>query len=117
MRAEGAPRGEGLERFSSPGKGRGLRALQRFAPGELLFSCPAYTCVLTVSERGNHCEGCFARYRPGKEGALYHPGAWMNTAASMISTAKGFYIAGTPSPAFHSLRCSLPQVYTPLKIH
>ncbi|XP_065257717.1 N-lysine methyltransferase SMYD2 [Emys orbicularis] len=61
MRAEGGPREEGLERFTSPGKGRGLRARQRFAPGELLFSCPAYTCVLTVSERGNHCECCFAR--------------------------------------------------------
>uniref|UniRef100_A0A670I3J9 N-lysine methyltransferase SMYD2 n=1 Tax=Podarcis muralis TaxID=64176 RepID=A0A670I3J9_PODMU len=50
-----------LERFQSPGKGRGLRALRRFAVGELLFSCPAYTCVLTVNERGNHCECCFAR--------------------------------------------------------
>ncbi|XP_075781307.1 N-lysine methyltransferase SMYD2 isoform X3 [Pelodiscus sinensis] len=61
MRAEGAPREEGLERFASPGKGRGLRARQRFAPGELLFSCPAYTCVLAASERGHHCECCFAR--------------------------------------------------------
>lgn len=55
---------EGLERIQSPGKGRGLRARRRFAVGELLFSCPAFTCVLTVNERGNHCECCFARYRP-----------------------------------------------------
>ncbi|KAM9016379.1 N-lysine methyltransferase SMYD2 isoform 2-T2 [Ara ararauna] len=51
----------GLERFASAGKGRGLRALRRFAVGELLFSCPAYTAVLTASERGSHCDGCFAR--------------------------------------------------------
>lgn len=58
MRAEGDG---GLERFCSPGKGRGLRALQPFQVGDLLFSCPAYAYVLTVSERGNHCEFCFAR--------------------------------------------------------
>ena len=29
--------------------------------GDLLFSCPAYACVLTVGERGHHCECCFAR--------------------------------------------------------
>ncbi|KAM9612589.1 N-lysine methyltransferase SMYD2 isoform 1-T1 [Trichechus inunguis] len=51
----------GLERFCSPGKGRGLRALRPFQVGDLLFSCPAYACVLTVHERGNHCEHCFAR--------------------------------------------------------
>ncbi|XP_078012441.1 N-lysine methyltransferase SMYD2 isoform X4 [Phascolarctos cinereus] len=64
MRAEGA-RGDGadagIERFFSPGKGRGLRARQRYGVGDLLFSCPAYTYVLTVNERGNHCEYCFAR--------------------------------------------------------
>ncbi|XP_023059515.1 N-lysine methyltransferase SMYD2 isoform X3 [Piliocolobus tephrosceles] len=58
MRAEGLG---GLERFCSPGKGRGLRALQPFQVGDLLFSCPAYAYVLTVNERGNHCEYCFAR--------------------------------------------------------
>ncbi|XP_010339249.1 N-lysine methyltransferase SMYD2 isoform X3 [Saimiri boliviensis] len=51
----------GLERFCSPGKGRGLRALEPFQVGDLLFSCPAYAYVLTVNERGNHCEYCFAR--------------------------------------------------------
>lgn len=69
MRSEESSELEGLERFQSPGKGRGLRALRRFAVGELLFSCPAFTCVLTVNERGNHCECCFARYhRPVVEG-------------------------------------------------
>ncbi|XP_022449102.1 N-lysine methyltransferase SMYD2 isoform X3 [Delphinapterus leucas] len=58
MRAEGDG---GLERFCSPGKGRGLRALQPFQVGDLLFSCPAYAYVLTINERGNHCEFCFAR--------------------------------------------------------
>ncbi|XP_027746565.1 N-lysine methyltransferase SMYD2 isoform X2 [Empidonax traillii] len=61
MRPEAAAPPGGLERFVSPGKGRGLRALRRFGVGELLFSCPAYAAVLTVSERGGHCDGCFAR--------------------------------------------------------
>ncbi|XP_068135802.1 N-lysine methyltransferase SMYD2 [Hyperolius riggenbachi] len=52
---------EGIERFESPGKGRGMRALRHFSLGELLFTCPAYTCVLTVQERGNHCDHCFTR--------------------------------------------------------
>lgn len=52
---------EGTERFSSPDKGRGLRALRHFAVGELVFACPAYSCVLTVNERGEYCEQCFAR--------------------------------------------------------
>ncbi|NP_001085986.1 N-lysine methyltransferase SMYD2-B [Xenopus laevis] len=52
---------EGLERFDSPGKGRGLKATRSFALGELLFSCPAYTYVLTDNERGNHCDFCFTR--------------------------------------------------------
>ncbi|KAM9317363.1 N-lysine methyltransferase SMYD2 [Gastrophryne carolinensis] len=52
---------DGIERFDSPGRGRGIRALRRFNVGELLFTCPAYTCVLTVPERANHCDHCFAR--------------------------------------------------------
>ncbi|MBN3284211.1 SMYD2 methyltransferase, partial [Polyodon spathula] len=59
MKTEGTA--EGIERFTSPGKGRGLRALKHYKVGDLLFTCPAYTYVLTVSERGNHCEFCFAR--------------------------------------------------------
>ncbi|XP_075719442.1 N-lysine methyltransferase SMYD2 isoform X1 [Rhinoderma darwinii] len=52
---------DGIERFISTGKGRGMRALRDFRLGELLFSCPAYTWVLTVNERGNQCDYCFSR--------------------------------------------------------
>ncbi|KAM6906622.1 N-lysine methyltransferase SMYD2-like [Lycodopsis pacificus] len=51
----------GLERFDSPGKGRGLRVTRPFKVGELLFSSPAYSCVLSVKERGLYCEFCFTR--------------------------------------------------------
>ncbi|KAG9347228.1 hypothetical protein JZ751_004795 [Albula glossodonta] len=59
MKTEGI---DGIERFKSPGKGRGLRATKHFKVGDLLFSCPAYAYVLTVSERGAHCEFCFTSY-------------------------------------------------------
>ncbi|XP_034435719.1 N-lysine methyltransferase SMYD2-B [Hippoglossus hippoglossus] len=52
---------EGLERFESPGKGRGLRVSRAFKVGELLFSSPAYSYVLTAKERGCYCEFCFNR--------------------------------------------------------
>ncbi|KAM3930112.1 N-lysine methyltransferase SMYD2 [Leptodactylus fuscus] len=52
---------DGFERFISPGKGREMRALRDFKLGELLFTCPAYTWVLTVNERGNQCDFCFSR--------------------------------------------------------
>ncbi|KAG7279139.1 hypothetical protein CRUP_022334 [Coryphaenoides rupestris] len=58
MKNEGV---EGTERFLSPDKGRGLRALRHFAVGELVFACPAYSYVLTVNERAAHCEYCFTR--------------------------------------------------------
>ncbi|KAL1258285.1 hypothetical protein QQF64_011529 [Cirrhinus molitorella] len=58
MKTEGI---EGTERFLSPGKGRGLRATKHFKVGDLVFACPAYTYVLTVNERGGHCECCFTR--------------------------------------------------------
>ncbi|XP_042633297.1 N-lysine methyltransferase SMYD2-B [Cyprinus carpio] len=51
----------GIERFSSPGKGRGLRVTRAYEVGELLFSCPAYSYVLSVNERGFICEQCFTR--------------------------------------------------------
>ncbi|XP_056283852.1 N-lysine methyltransferase SMYD2-like isoform X2 [Pseudoliparis swirei] len=51
----------GLERFDSPGKGRALRVTRPFKVGELLYSCPAYTYVLSLEERGYNCEFCFAR--------------------------------------------------------
>uniref|UniRef100_A0A3Q1CUM6 [histone H3]-lysine(4) N-trimethyltransferase n=1 Tax=Amphiprion ocellaris TaxID=80972 RepID=A0A3Q1CUM6_AMPOC len=52
---------EGTERFLSPDRGRGLRAVRHFSVGELVFACPAYSYVLTVNERGAHCENCFSR--------------------------------------------------------
>lgn len=58
MKTEGI---EGTERFLSPGKGRGLRALKHFKVGDLVFACPAYAYVLTVNERAAHCEFCFTR--------------------------------------------------------
>lgn len=51
----------GLERFDSAGKGRALRVTRPFKVGELLFSCPAYSFVLSVKERGCCCEYCFTR--------------------------------------------------------
>ncbi|KAL7861688.1 hypothetical protein SRHO_G00131290 [Serrasalmus rhombeus] len=58
MKSEGI---EGCERFLSPGKGRGMRATKHFKVGDLIFVCPAYSYVLTVNERGGHCECCFTR--------------------------------------------------------
>lgn len=80
----------GLERFQSPGRGRGLRALRRFAVGELLFSCPAYTCVLTVNERGNHCECCFARYRPAAGPIREGEGRARGAGSASAAWARGF---------------------------
>ncbi|XP_068432776.1 N-lysine methyltransferase SMYD2-like [Clinocottus analis] len=51
----------GLERFDSPGKGRGLRVTRPFKVGELLFSSPAYSYVLSLTERGCYCEFCLTR--------------------------------------------------------
>uniref|UniRef100_A0A671Y5R9 [histone H3]-lysine(4) N-trimethyltransferase n=1 Tax=Sparus aurata TaxID=8175 RepID=A0A671Y5R9_SPAAU len=50
-----------FERFDSPGRGRGLRVTRAFKVGELLFSCQAYSYVLSVKERGFYCECCFTR--------------------------------------------------------
>lgn len=58
MKAEGIA---GIEQFASPGKGRGLRVSRAYGVGELLFSCPAYSYVLSVKERGLICEQCFTR--------------------------------------------------------
>uniref|UniRef100_A0A665TG15 [histone H3]-lysine(4) N-trimethyltransferase n=1 Tax=Echeneis naucrates TaxID=173247 RepID=A0A665TG15_ECHNA len=52
---------EGLERFDSPGKGRGLRVTRAFKVGELLFSSRPYSYVLSVNERSCYCEFCFTR--------------------------------------------------------
>ncbi|XP_062857190.1 N-lysine methyltransferase SMYD2-B [Trichomycterus rosablanca] len=52
---------DGVESFDSRGKGRGLRVTRAYRVGELLFACPAFSHVLSVSERGHTCEHCFAR--------------------------------------------------------
>ncbi|XP_058249309.1 N-lysine methyltransferase SMYD2-B [Hemibagrus wyckioides] len=52
---------DGLGRFESPGKGRGLLVNRAYRVGELLFVCPAFSHVLSVSERGYTCEHCFTR--------------------------------------------------------
>ncbi|KAM3603022.1 uncharacterized protein V6R79_015295 [Siganus canaliculatus] len=52
---------DGIERFESPEKGRGLRVTRAFNVGELLFSCQAYSYVLSAKERGSYCECCFTR--------------------------------------------------------
>nr|XP_057912670.1 N-lysine methyltransferase SMYD2-like [Doryrhamphus excisus] len=52
---------DGIERFDSPGKGRGLRVTRAFKVGELIFSSPAYSYVLSAKEKGEYCEFCFNR--------------------------------------------------------
>ncbi len=58
MESEGVA---GIEQFDSPGKGRGLRVSRAYGVGQMLFSCPAYSYVLSVNERGFICEQCFTR--------------------------------------------------------
>ncbi|XP_048105690.1 N-lysine methyltransferase SMYD2-A-like [Alosa alosa] len=58
MKSEGL---DGIEKFDSPGKGRGIRITKPFKVGELLFACPAFAYVLSVSERGYLCDFCFAK--------------------------------------------------------
>ncbi|MEQ2174644.1 hypothetical protein GOODEAATRI_009954 [Goodea atripinnis] len=50
---------EGIEKFDSPGRGRGLRVTRPFKVGELLFSSPAYSYVLSFKEKGSYCDFCF----------------------------------------------------------
>uniref|UniRef100_A0A4W6D450 [histone H3]-lysine(4) N-trimethyltransferase n=1 Tax=Lates calcarifer TaxID=8187 RepID=A0A4W6D450_LATCA len=85
---------EGLERFDSPGKGRGLRVTRPFKLGELLFSSPAYSYVLSVKERGCLCEFCFTR----KEG-LARCGKCKKAFYCNVKCQKGDW-------AMHKLECS-----------
>ncbi|KAM8846069.1 N-lysine methyltransferase SMYD2-B isoform 1-T1 [Synchiropus picturatus] len=85
---------EGIERFDSPGKGRGLRVTRGFKVGDLLFSSPAYACVLSVKERGYFCDFCFDR----KKGL-----------ARCGKCKKAFYCNATCQKgdwAMHKLECS-----------
>ncbi|XP_077367324.1 N-lysine methyltransferase SMYD2-B-like [Festucalex cinctus] len=52
---------DGIERFESPDKGRGLRVSRSFRVGELLFSCPPYAHVLSATNRGHYCDFCLNR--------------------------------------------------------
>ncbi|XP_056150702.1 N-lysine methyltransferase SMYD2-like [Lampris incognitus] len=92
---------EGLERFDSPGKGRGLRVTKPFKVGELLFSCPAYSCVLSVKERGNFCEFCLAR----KKG-LARCGKCKKALYCNVNCQKGDW-------AMHKLECAAMTAFGP----
>ncbi|XP_042358967.1 N-lysine methyltransferase SMYD2-B [Plectropomus leopardus] len=85
---------EGVERFDSPGKGRGLRVTRAFKLGELLFSSPAYSFVLSVKERGCYCEFCFT----GKKG-LARCGKCKNAFYCNAKCQRGDW-------AMHKLECS-----------
>ncbi|XP_023256268.1 N-lysine methyltransferase SMYD2-like [Seriola lalandi dorsalis] len=85
---------EGLERFDSPGKGRGLRVTRPFKVGELLFSSPAYSYVLSVKERDCYCEFCFTR----KEG-LARCGKCKKAFYCNVKCQKGDW-------SMHKLECS-----------
>ncbi|XP_070843580.1 N-lysine methyltransferase SMYD2-like [Chaetodon trifascialis] len=85
---------EGLERFDSPEKGRGLRVTRPFKVGELLFSSQAYSYVLSAKERGCYCECCFTR----KEG-LARCGKCKKAFYCNVKCQKGDW-------AMHKLECS-----------
>ncbi|XP_050750884.1 histone-lysine N-methyltransferase SMYD3 isoform X1 [Gymnogyps californianus] len=50
-----------LERFSSPGKGSGLRSRRRMRPGELLYRAEPFAYVVTKEQLGGVCERCLRR--------------------------------------------------------
>ena len=52
---------DGIEKFISPGKGRGLRVTRPVGLGDLLYACPAFAYVLSVGERGYRCEFCLTK--------------------------------------------------------
>ncbi|CAL8317952.1 unnamed protein product [Boreogadus saida] len=92
---------QGVERFDSPGKGRGLRVTKPFKVGDLIFSCPAYSFVLSAKERGSYCEYCFNR----KEGL-----------ARCGKCKKACYCNATCQRAdwsMHKLECSSMVAYGP----
>ncbi|XP_038249905.1 histone-lysine N-methyltransferase SMYD3 isoform X3 [Dermochelys coriacea] len=50
-----------LEKFPSPGRGSGLRALKRARPGELLYRAEPFACTVTKHRLGGVCERCLRR--------------------------------------------------------
>ncbi|KTG01897.1 hypothetical protein cypCar_00009980 [Cyprinus carpio] len=95
MKTEGI---EGTERFVSPGKGRGLRATKHFKVGDLVFACPAYAYVLTVNERGGHCECCFTR--------VYGMICRCNTKIGYMFQTMSLYFPQRGDWPMHKLECS-----------
>ncbi|XP_075872945.1 N-lysine methyltransferase SMYD2-B-like [Nelusetta ayraudi] len=90
---------EGLEKFDSPGRGRGLRVTRAFKVGDLLFSCRPYSFVLSAKERGCYCEGCFAR---------------KNGLARCGKCKKAFYCNATCQKgdwAMHKLECAAMSAF------
>ncbi|KAJ8290595.1 hypothetical protein GJAV_G00015040 [Gymnothorax javanicus] len=50
-----------VERFSSPGKGNGLRAVSSLQAGELLFSAKPFACCVSKRVMKFTCENCLSR--------------------------------------------------------
>ncbi|XP_025958444.2 histone-lysine N-methyltransferase SMYD3 isoform X1 [Dromaius novaehollandiae] len=50
-----------LEKFSSPGKGGGLRCRRRLRPGELLYRAEPFAYVVTKEQLGGVCDCCLRR--------------------------------------------------------
>ncbi|KAI1895859.1 hypothetical protein AGOR_G00111100 [Albula goreensis] len=50
-----------VERFSSPGKGNGLRAVSSLKAGELLCSAEPFACCVSKKAMKYSCENCFSR--------------------------------------------------------
>ncbi|KAH1173325.1 hypothetical protein KIL84_017164, partial [Mauremys mutica] len=50
-----------LEKFPSPGRGSGLRALRRARLGELLYRAEPFACTVTKQRLGGVCERCLRR--------------------------------------------------------
>ncbi|TNM94936.1 hypothetical protein fugu_017695 [Takifugu bimaculatus] len=90
---------EGVERFDSPGKGRGLRVTRAFQVGELLLSSQAYSYVLSVKERGEHCESCFTRKK-----SLARCGKCKKAFYCDVKCQKGDW-------AMHKLECSAMNAF------
>ncbi|XP_064188248.1 histone-lysine N-methyltransferase SMYD3 [Anguilla rostrata] len=50
-----------VERFCSPGKGNGLRAVSSLKAGELLFSAEPFACTVSKRVIKSTCENCLSR--------------------------------------------------------
>ena len=50
-----------VERFSSPGKGNGLRAVSGVPAGARVWAAAPRAAVVSNSQTGEVCSGCFTR--------------------------------------------------------